>query len=276
MPQAHPMQISAHRKGFLSSLVVTAALGVVTVLGATGPAVAAGAGRIGPGTQLVTAGRTCTANFVFRDARHRVFVGYAASCATRTATSGPSTCTARPLPLGTRVRFADHGRTLGYGELRYSSLRALRRAGITDAATCANNDFALVEVRGSARRRVDPTVPYWGGPSGLGALPAIGSTVFGLARPTAGARTIPRAGAVTVAGSGAITVTTPLPSTRGARGSGFLDSSGHAVGILTTSTSTGENTVVGLAAAVVYARAHGVAGLRVVHGHDAFSGSAIL
>jgi hypothetical protein len=270
------MQIAAHRTGFLSSLVLTTVVGVLAVLGTTGPADAAGARRIGPGTQLVTAGRSCTANFVFRDARHRVFVGYAASCATRTAVAGPSSCSARSLPLGTRVRFADHGRTLGYGELRYSSLRALRRAGVTDAATCANNDFALVEVRGSARRRVDPTVPYWGGPSGVGALPATGSTVFGLARQTAGARTIPRAGSVTVASPGAITVTTPLPSTRGARGSGFLDGSGRAVGILTTSTSSGENTVVSLAAVMAYARAHGIAGLRVVHGHDAFSGSAIL
>lgn len=270
------MQIRAHRKGFLALATVVSAVVTVTLLGATGPAAAAGSGRIGPGTQLVTAGRTCTANFVFRDARHRVFVGYAASCATRTAASAGGACTARSLALGTRVRFADRGRTVGYGELRYSSLRALRRAGVTDAATCAANDFALVEVRGPARSRVDASVPYWGGPSGLGALPAADTMVFGLARPSASARTLPRAGTVTVSGTGAATVSTLLPSTRSARGSGFLDDAGRAVGILTASTSTGENTVASLAAAVAFARAHGVAGLRVVRGAEAFSGAVVL
>ena len=270
------MQITGHRRGFLTTVVVTAIAAAVTVLGPTGPASAVDSRRIEPGTQMITAGRACTANFVFRDPRHRVFVGYAASCATRTAAIGGNACTARPLPLGARVRFADNGRTVGYGELRYSSLRALRRAGVTDSATCAANDFALVEVRGTARRRVDPTVPYWGGPSGLGALPQVGTTVFGLARPTPGGRTLPRAGSVTSSGAGTVTVTTPLSSTRAARGSGFLDAAGRAVGILTASKASGENTVVSLAAVVAYARAHGVAGLRVAHGHDAFTGSAVI
>ena len=270
------MQITGHRRGFLAVAVLIAAVSTVTALGPTGPATAAAAGRIGPGTQLVTGGRVCTANFVFRDARHRVFVGYAASCATRTAATGGDACTARSLPLGTRVRFADRGRTVGYGELRYSSLRTLRRAGVSDAATCAANDFALVEVRGATRRRVDPTVPYWGGPSGLGTLPSVGTTVFGLARPTAGARTVPRAGSVTVGAGGTVTVSTPLPSTRGARGSGFLDDAGRAVGVLTGSSVAGDNTVVSLADAVAFARRHGVGGLRVVHGHEAFTGAAVL
>jgi hypothetical protein len=275
MPHAWAMQITAHRRGFGALAVVLAVAATVAVLGPTGPAAAASAGRIGPGTQLVTAGRTCTANFVFRDARHRVFVGYAASCATRKAATGGNACTARSLPMGTRVRFADAGRTVGYGELRYSSLRAMRRAGISDSTTCAGHDFALVEVRGVARRRVDATVPYWGGPSGLGSLPVAGGTVFGLTRPSAGARTLPRVGTVTTTGSLTASVTTLLPSTRSARGSGFLDSAGRAVGILAASRSTGENTVVSLAGAVAFARQHGVGGLRVVRG-PGFTGAAVL
>ena len=269
------MQISSRSKGFLATSVLSAAVAALSVLGPTGPAAAESAGRIGPGTQLVTAGRSCTANFVFRDTAHRVFVGYAASCATRTAETAANACAARSLPLGTRVRFADRGRTLGYGELRYSSLRALRRAGITDAATCAANDFALVQVRGAVRRRIDATVPYWGGPSGLGDLPAAGATVFGLARPSAGARTLPRAGQVTAVARSTATVTTLLASSRAARGSGFLDDAGRAVGILTASTASGNNTVVSLARAVTFARHHGVPGLRVVRGADTFTGSAI-
>ena len=263
-------------KGVLVTALLTAVATAVTVLGPTGPATAASAGRIGPGTQMVTDGRGCTANFVFRDGRRRLYVGYAASCALRRAASGGNACSARSLPLGTRVRFADRGRTVGFGELRYSSLRAMRRSGVTDSATCAANDFALVRVRGAARQRVVSSVPYWGGPNALGALPAAGTTVFGLARRSTAARTIPRVGEVATASGLTATVSTPLPSTRAARGSGFLDSGGRAVGILTASTAAGDNTVVSLARAVSFARGHGVAGLRLKRGKAPFSGSAIL
>ncbi|HET6166622.1 MAG TPA: hypothetical protein VFE07_07315 [Marmoricola sp.] len=269
------MQITRSRGGFVAVVVLALAALATALLVSTGPATAAGAGRIGPGTQMVTAGRTCTAGFVFRDAQHRVFVGYAASCAThRSTTSNP--CRLRPLAAGTRVRFVNRGVTVGYGELRYSSLRVLRRAGVTDAATCAANDFALVQVRGAARRQVDANVPYWGGPTGVGSLPDAGATVFGLVRESATARALPRAGTVDSVDRGTAEVTTLLPGGRGARGSGFLDASGRAVGILTRSTTSGANTVTSLAAVVGFARAHGVPGLRVVHGSEPFSGSAVL
>lgn len=261
------------RKGFLATAALSVVAATVTVLGPTGPASATGADRIGPGTQVVTAGKTCAVNFVFRDARGRTFVGYAASCASRRATTAGQ-C-ARSLPLGTEVRFADRGRTVGHGVLRYSSFRALRRAGVTARSACAANDFALVQVRGAARRALDPSMPYWDGPHSVAALPASGSMVFGLARPSAGARLLPRAGEVTAVGSTA-TVTTLLPSTRSARGSGFLDDAGRAVGILTASTASGSNRVVSLSGAVDYARSHGMAGLRLVPGAGSFSGAAVL
>ena len=118
-------------------------------------------------------------------------------------------------------------------------------------------------------------MPYWGGPNGIAPLPTPGTAVFGLARLSPGARTLPRAGSVTDGDQRIATVTTLLASTRGARGSGFLDDAGHAVGILTAATGSGANTVVSLADAVAFAGAHGVAGLTVVDG-PGFSGSAIL
>lgn len=266
-------------KGILGAAVLTVLAAVLAVLGTTGPAVAADAvtaGRIGPGTQVVTAGRSCTANFLFRDARQRVYLGYAASCATRSRVTGPGTCAARSLPLGTRVRLVDRGHTLGYGTLRYSSLRAERRLGVTDAATCAANDFALVQLRGAARHHASAAMPYWGGPSGLGALPASGATVFGLTRVAGSSRTLPRAGQVTESAGARATVNTPLPSTRSVRGGGFLDDTGRAVGIVTASSPNGDNLVVSLADVVAFARQHGVAGLRVVRGRTPFSGAAVL
>jgi hypothetical protein len=274
------MQIRPTRARLLAVSLVAVVAALVAATGSTGPAAAAPvagtAGRIGPGAQLVTGGRTCTANFVFRDARDRLYLGYAASCATRRSATGGNACTARSLPLGTRVTLADRGRALGSAELSYSSLRAMRRDGVTDPATCAANDFALVRVRGSLRRLVVATVPYWGGPSGLGELPAPGTTVFGLTRPSRGARPLPPAGQATAAVGGPATVTPPLASGRSARGSGFLDDAGRAVGILTASSASGENTVASLASAVGFASAHGVGGLALVPGHASFSGSAIL
>lgn len=280
MPQACPMQITASGRGFLAAALFAVVATVLAVTGPTGPAAASSSavagGRIGPGTQMITAGRSCTANFAFRDARHRLFVGYAASCAVRRVATNGNACTARPLPLGTRVAFAERGRTLGHGTLRYSSLRNLRRAGVTDPATCAANDFALVRVRGAVARKVDPTVPHWGGPAGIGELPAKDAIVFGLLRPSARQRALPRVGTVAVLGTGSAVITTPLPSTRAARGTGFLDDAGRAVGILTASRSNGSNTVVSLAAVVEFARLHGFAGLRVVRGHEPFATSAVV
>jgi hypothetical protein len=269
------MQTAMQRTGSRTLAVLIALAAAVVVLGPTGPASAAADGRIGPGTQLVTGGHTCTASFVFRDARKRVYLGYAASCATGRAATAGNPCAARPLALGTTVRLVDRGRSLGRGELSYSSLRALQRAGVTDAATCAANDFALVRISGALRDRVTAAMPYWGGPTGIAGLPASGTNVFGVVRPSSGARVLPRAGQVTMGAGATATVSTPFPSGSTALGSGFLDAAGRAVGILTAASATGDNTVVSLADAVAFARAHGMAGLRVLHG-PGFSGSAVL
>ncbi|HEX2892452.1 MAG TPA: hypothetical protein VHO29_00430 [Marmoricola sp.] len=270
------MSNKAVRAGSWATVVLGLVATLLAVVGTSGPATAsATGGRVGPGTQLVTGGRACTAGFVFRDARGHTFLGYAASCATRKPVRSDRACAARPLRAGTPVRLADRGHTLGYGVLGYSSLRALRKAGVTDAATCAANDFALVQLHGSLARRVGASMPYWGGPVDLGTLPAAGATVFGLARQSSGGRTIPRAGQVSATSGSSAAVTTMLPSTRSDRGSGFLDDHGRAVGILSRSSATGDNVVTSLSAAVDYARTHGVPGLVLVHG-GGFSGSAIL
>ena len=94
----------------------------------------------------------------------------APASASATDTNG---CQARSLPLGTRVRFAEGatlataGTTLGHGTLAYSSWRTMRSVGTTDNNTCAANDFALVRVDAADAGKVNPTVPFWGGPTGL-------------------------------------------------------------------------------------------------------------
>ena len=86
---------------------------------------------------------------------------------------------------GTWVRFAEGGSlvgggtTVGRGRLVYSSWVTMRRLGVTDGNVCGYNDFALVRVGRAHLGKVNPTVPFWGGPVGLhrGATD-VGDTVY--------------------------------------------------------------------------------------------------
>ncbi|MCY7401635.1 MAG: hypothetical protein LH477_11920, partial [Nocardioides sp.] len=129
---------------------------------------------ITPGTQMYTDGAQCTANFVYADASGNVYVGYAAHCAgdggAATDTNG---CLATSLPLGTKVTFNEggsllsDGTELGSGTLAYSSWLTQSQIGTTDPNTCAYNDLALVKVDADDAAKVNPSVPFWGGPSGI-------------------------------------------------------------------------------------------------------------
>ena len=43
----------------------------------------------------------------------------------------------------------------------------MRALGTTDANTCAYNDFALVKVSAADKGKVNPSIPFWGGPTGI-------------------------------------------------------------------------------------------------------------
>ncbi len=127
---------------------------------------------IHPGTQMFTAGAQCTANFVFTDGTN-TYVGYAAHCAGTGGSTDTNGCTTGSLPLGTPVTFnsganlASEGTQVGTGTLAYSSWLAMQNAGETDANTCAYNDLALVKVDPQYVSDINPSVPFWGGPTKL-------------------------------------------------------------------------------------------------------------
>ena len=64
------------------------------------------------------------------------------------------------------------------GTLVYNSWLAMQAAGEADANTCAYNDLALVKLDPADVGLVDPTVPGFGGPTGVGSAPGVGGTVF--------------------------------------------------------------------------------------------------
>ncbi len=133
----------------------------------------AASATITPGTMMYTAGAQCTANFVFTDAAGGVYVGYAAHCAGKGEATDTNGCNVGSQPIGTAVRFArggslvDGGTTVGTGTLAYSSWTTMRRLGTRNANACDYNDFALVKVAPRFEKRVNPSVPFWGGPTGI-------------------------------------------------------------------------------------------------------------
>jgi len=270
-------------------------LAVAAVVAASLPGSADAASRwapadtapIHPGVQMYTDGAQCTGNFVFTDKRRRVYVGYAAHCAGTGEATETDGCLAASLPLGTRVRFAsggslaDEGESLGRGRLAYSSWLTMQRLGTRDADACAYNDFALVRVGRNHVGKVNPSVPFWGGPAGLATSgTAAGDTVhsYGSSSLRAGAEELgPKQGFSLgqEAGGWSHPVYTMTPGVPGDSGSGFLDADGRAFGTLSTlavAPLAGSNGVGDLSRELAFARSHsGIAGLRLVKGTEAFS-----
>ena len=268
-----------------------------TLPGPTGgaPADAAAASRwapvsratITPGVQMVTRGAQCTGNFVFTDARDRVYVGYAAHCAGRGEATDTNGCQTRSVALGTPVTFvkgmsvATPGATVGRGTLAYSSWIDMRRRGLNGGPACDYNDFALVRVASGSVRHVNPSVPFWGGPTRLGpGSLAAGSRIYtyGNSGVRGGAEPLaPKTGAsLGQSGGGwtydAYTVTPGIP---GDSGSGFMDAQGRAFGVLSTvavAPLPASNGLGDLYREVRYAQKHsGIAGLRLVAGTKKFA-----
>lgn len=264
--------------GTLIATLVTAFAWLAVPAGTS--AVAAEGGRIGPGVQMITDGAQCTGNFVFRDGAGRTYVGYAAHCAGLGSATDTNGCRARSLPLGTRVRFAEgatvatSGTTVGHGTLAYSSWRTMRALGTSDDDICAANDFALVRVAGGDVGKVDPSVPFWGGPTGLGSGAAAGSQVYSFGQSSLRPTTLlsPKTGVSlgSTHGGWGLDVYTATPGIPGDSGSGFLDDQGRAIGTLSTvaiAPLAGSNGLGDLARELAFARQHsGIDGLRLVKG----------
>jgi len=191
---------------------------------------------IHPGVQTFTSGAQCTANFVFySDAT--VYIGQAAHCASTEANTSTNGCTTNSLPLGTPVQVTGASQP---GTLVYSSWITMQALGESDPNICAFNDFALVRLNGSDGTRVNPSVPYWGGPTGVNSSgAALLSRVYSYGNSALRLGLTPLAPKTGVSlgdiGNGweheVLTVTPGIP---GDSGSAFLDAGGAALGVLST------------------------------------------
>ena len=242
--------------------------------------------EITPGVQMYTEGAQCTGNFVFTDGAGNTYVGYAAHCAGTGAATDTNGCDAQSLPLGTRVTFnrggslVSEGTEVGQGTLAYSSWLTMQQRNETDADACAYNDLALVKVDADDVSKVNPSIPFWGGPVALNTdESAAGESVysFGNSSLRGGVEQLsPKRGASLGAeGNGwSHPVYTVSPGVPGDSGSAFLDSEGNALGTLSTlaiAPLAGSNGVGDLERELGYAQQNGgIAGLALVPGTEPF------
>ena len=236
---------------------------------------------IRPGVQMFTDGAQCTANFIFTNGAD-VFIGYAAHCAGLGAATETNGCDAGTLPVGTPVEITGASQP---GTLAYSSWAAMQSANEADANACDYNDFAVVKIHPDDVAKVNPSVPHWGGPTGLNTAgnPTLSrlytygnsSLRFGIALLS------PKTGISlgTTGGGWTHPSYTVSPGIPGDSGSALLDAQGRASGVLSTlaiAPTPLSNNFSDLSRALTYARSHsGLTGLALENGTEAFDGSKL-
>jgi hypothetical protein len=232
-----------------------------------------------PGVQVFTEGAQCTSNFVFAEGT-TVYLGQAAHCSGTGGQTETDGCTSGSLPLGTPVEVTGASRP---GALAYNPWLTMQAAGESDPDTCAYNDLALIRLDPADVGKVNPSVPGYGGPTGVGTVGGLGSTVFsyGNSELRGGVTKLsPKQGAVVQneGGGWSHIVVTVTPGVPGDSGSGFMNEAGKAIGVLSTlqlAPLAGTNGVGDLVKELAYARAHGFPELHLVPGTQPFSANLV-
>lgn len=264
------------------SLVLLLVVSFLWTFTATAPAAPTWApvdvATVHPGVQTFTDGGQCTSNFVFFDGADNVYIGQAAHCAGTGGSTETDGCDSGSLPLGTPVEVDGASAP---GELAYSSWLTMQSRNEGDADTCAYNDFALVKLDPSDYDVVNPSIPFFGGPTAVGATSALGDKVYSYGN--SGLRfgitaLSPKEGYSLGqhAGGWSHDVYTVTPGIFGDSGSAFLSDSGAALGSLSTVAILpfpASNGVGDLSRELDYAqRFSGIAGLQLALGTEPFLG----
>lgn len=262
-------------------LLVLSALVLAALMPAASSAWApAGQATVTPGVQVFTEGGQCTANFVFKEGTS-VYLGQAAHCAGTGGQTETDGCSSGSLPLGTPVEVTGASRP---GRLAYSSWLTMQANGESNPDVCAFNDFALIEIDPADVGKVNPSVPRFGGPTGVGSVDGLGSTVYSYGNSSlrAGVTQLSPKQGVLVQDEGngwSHVVITLTPGIPGDSGSGFMNKSGGAIGTLSTlqiAPLAGTNGVGDMAKELAYARANGGFGsLQLVPGTEPFKANLI-
>jgi hypothetical protein len=267
-------------------LIAVCAVVACAGLAAAGPASAAptwapaASAPVHPGVQTITNGGQCTSNFVFYDAANNVYIGQAAHCAGTDGNTATNGCDAGTLPTGTPVDVDGAGQP---GTMVYSSWATMQANGETDADTCQYNDLALVKLNPADYGKVNPSLPFWGGPTGVTDTVAQGDKVlsYGNSSLRQGITQLsPKQGLSLGQDSGGWnhTVYTVTPGIPGDSGSAFMDAQGRAFGVLSTlqvAPLPAGNGVGDVSREIAYMKTHGGPNVTLATGTEPFRGPLI-
>jgi hypothetical protein len=268
------------RKSLIAGLAVAASLVCVSTASAEPAWAPASSATVHPGVMTFTEGAQCTSNFVFYDASNTVYIGQAAHCSGTGGSTETDGCLAGSHPNGTAVEVTGASQS---GTMVYNSWNAMQAAGETDGDACAYNDFALIRLGAADTGKVNPSVPTLGGPTGMGTTTATLDDVYSYGNSSLrqGITVLsPKRGTSLGAQGGGWThlVYTVTPGIPGDSGSGFMDASGRAFGVLSTlqlAPVAASNGVSDLAKAVAYMESHGGPDVTLANGTQPFTGSII-
>jgi hypothetical protein len=276
-------------------LLARAVAAVLTSVGAAVPFMAAQAptaaaeptwasadtAAVHPGVQTFTDGSQCTANFVFFDASNTVYIGQAAHCSGTGAATETDGCNSESLPVGTEVEVDGASQP---GVMVYNSWITMQAGGETNADACAFNDFALIRLDPADFAKVNPSIPFWGGPNGIdtnGTTEGEDVYSYGNSGLRGGASELSPKQGVSLGDTGngwSRDVYTVTPGIPGDSGSAFLNSTGAGLGVLSTLQAApfaGSNGVSDLDRQLSYMRSHSsFDGVQLALGTEPFSPDA--
>jgi hypothetical protein len=257
-------------------LCAVGALAAVAISPAAASAWApAGSASVHPGVMTFTEGAQCTANFIYQDGTN-VYIGQAAHCSGTGAATDTNGCTAESLPVGTPVEVDGASRP---GTMVYNSWITMQAKGEIKPHACAYKDLALVRLDPADVANVNPSVPGFGGPTGVGSVGGLGSTVYSYGNSSlrGGVTKFSPKQGVIVANEGngwshnAYTLTPGIP---GDSGSGFMNDSGQAIGVLSTVEllpRAGSNNFGDISKEIAYMHANSSIGANLVPGTEPFN-----
>ena len=155
----------------------------------------------------------------------------------------------------------------------YNSWATMQANGESNADTCAYNDLALIKLDPSDVANVNPSVPGYGGPTGVGTVGSLGDKVYsyGNSELRGGVTKLSPKEGVLIQNQGngwSHNVFTVSPGIPGDSGSGFMNDSGQAIGILSTlqlAPAAGSNGVGDIAKEIAY-----------LHANSSFSGANLV
>ena len=272
--------MSKVRTAALCAVTVVALMATATTASAWAPA---GQATVRPGVQTITSGSgQCTANFVFSDGA-ATYIGQAAHCSSTGAANETNGCLAASLPNGTSVEIEDYRNPGSFpvrGTMVYNSWLEMQADGETDQNACRYNDFALVRLDNAGVAQTNPSIPFFGGPTGVtSTVPQLADVfTYGNSSLRFGIEQLkPKSGTnVQQTGGGwHYDVYTVTPGIPGDSGSAFVDAQGRAFGVLSTLAAAplpASNGVSDVSRAIAYMHAHSDAfdGVTLQNGTEPF------